>query len=58
MFLPANPDKTYQTLVTSGVSDRPMAVPEGMEDFSHAELLSHYKAPTIFAIPFPSYSAV
>ncbi len=39
LVLPASPDKAFHTLVTSGVSDRPMQVPEGMEGFSHAELM-------------------
>jgi len=39
LFLPANPEKPYHTLVTSGVSDRPMRVPEEMEDFSRTELM-------------------
>jgi len=39
LFLPAHRQKPYHTLVTSGVSDSPMAVPAGMEDFSHAELM-------------------
>lgn len=33
------PDMPYHTLVTSGMSDRPMACPNGMQDCSFAELL-------------------
>lgn len=33
------PERDYYTLVTSGMSDRPMAVPEGAEEFRYAELL-------------------
>jgi hypothetical protein len=29
----------YHVFVTSGVSDKPMTVPEGLEDFRHAELM-------------------
>lgn len=39
LFLPASDEKPYHTLVTSGASDRPMRVPEEMEDFSLAELM-------------------
>ncbi len=31
--------KPYHTLITSGMSDLPMTVPEGAEDFRHAELV-------------------
>jgi len=44
LFLPAHPDKPYHSLVTSGVSDRPMAVPDDMEDFSRVELMVHLPA--------------
>jgi len=33
------PDRNFYTLITSGMSARAMKVPEGMEDFSYAELL-------------------
>jgi hypothetical protein len=39
MFLPANSKKRHHTLVTSGVSDRAMRIPQGREDFSRAELI-------------------
>jgi hypothetical protein len=39
LFVPATADRPYHLLVTSGVSDEPMNVPEGMEKFSRAELL-------------------
>lgn len=39
LYIPASSDRPYSVLVTSGVSDIPMAVPEGMEDFDRAELL-------------------
>ncbi len=39
LFVPATPDRPYHVLVTSGVSDEPMKVPEGMEQFRSAELL-------------------
>jgi hypothetical protein len=32
------PARNYYTLVTTGMSDRPMNVPKGMENFSHLEL--------------------
>jgi predicted Zn finger-like uncharacterized protein len=32
-------DRPYHTLVTSGMSDLPMTVPEGAEEYRHAELL-------------------
>jgi len=32
------PERPYYTLVTSGMSDRPMTTPPGAEDFAHAEL--------------------
>lgn len=35
----ATEDRPYSVLATSGVSDLPMAVPEGLEDYSRAELL-------------------
>jgi Suppressor of fused protein (SUFU) len=31
--------RPYHVLVTSGVSDKPMTVPEGLEDLRHAELM-------------------
>jgi hypothetical protein len=33
-------DRPWHTLVTSGMSDRPMHVPDGAEDFAHAELVA------------------
>ena len=33
------PSKNYYTLVTTGMSDRPMNVPKGMENVAHLELL-------------------
>lgn len=39
LFIPGDPRRPYNLLVTSGVSDLPMAVPEGNEEFRHAELL-------------------
>mgnify|MGYP000007466820 CR=1 FL=1 len=33
------PDRHYYTLVTSGMSDLPMSVPQGAEDFRFAELM-------------------
>jgi hypothetical protein len=37
--VPATADRPYQVLVTSGVSDLPMLVPDGMEKYARAELL-------------------
>jgi len=39
LFIPATEDRRYHVLVTSGVSDEPMNVPEGLEKFRRAELL-------------------
>jgi hypothetical protein len=39
LWVPATADRPYQVLVTSGVSDEPMTVPEGMEQYRRAELL-------------------
>lgn len=33
------PNKNYYTLITSGMSDLPMTVPQGAEDFRYAELM-------------------
>jgi hypothetical protein len=44
LFLPASEKKPYHTLVTSGVSDRPMKVPEGAEGFRLAELMINLPA--------------
>jgi hypothetical protein len=33
------PERNYYTLVTSGMSDRPMAAPDGAEEFKYAELM-------------------
>ncbi|WP_294391129.1 suppressor of fused domain protein [Prosthecobacter sp.] len=38
-FVPPTPDRPFHTLVTSGMSDRPMTVPSGAEEFRHAELM-------------------
>jgi hypothetical protein len=38
-FVTATKERPYHVLVTSGVSDEPMNVPEGMEEFRRAELL-------------------
>ena len=37
--VPPNPGRDFHTLITSGMSDRPMTVPEGAKDFQFAELL-------------------
>ncbi len=37
--IPPSEERPYWTLVTSGMSDLPMAAPEGCEDFAHAELM-------------------
>ena len=37
--IPPSDDRPYWTLVTSGMSDLPMAAPEGREEFAHAELM-------------------
>jgi len=39
LFIPAGDERPYHTLVTSGVSDLPMTVPEGMENMDRVELL-------------------
>lgn len=39
LFVPADKTRPYHVLVTSGVSDQPMKVPEGAEEFRRAELL-------------------
>lgn len=39
LFLPAHAEMPHHTLVTSGVSDKPMDVPEGMEQVKYAELM-------------------
>jgi hypothetical protein len=39
LLVPATDERPYHVLVTSGVSDEPMKVPEGMEEFRRAELL-------------------
>jgi hypothetical protein len=38
-FVPPGPGRDYVTLVTSGMSDRPMTVPQGAEAWRFAELL-------------------
>jgi hypothetical protein len=35
----ATPERPYHVLITSGMSDRPMIVPEGSEDLGYAELV-------------------
>lgn len=37
--IPPTEERPYWTLVTSGMSDLPMSVPEGREEFAHAELM-------------------
>jgi hypothetical protein len=37
--IPSSDDRPYHTLVTSGMSERPMTVPAGAEDFRFAELM-------------------
>ncbi len=37
-IVPPSAQRPYYTLVTSGMSDRPMTAPAGAEDFAHAEL--------------------
>jgi len=37
--VPPTDDRPFWTLVTSGMSDRPMTVPEGAEDYAFAELV-------------------
>lgn len=39
LFIPATVKRPYHVLVTSGVSDEPMKVPEGAEDFNRVELI-------------------
>jgi hypothetical protein len=38
-FIPPGPGRNYHTLVTTGMSDRPMRTPEGAEAFAYAELM-------------------
>ena len=37
--VPPSEERPFWTLVTSGMSDKPMTVPEGAEDFAYAELM-------------------
>jgi hypothetical protein len=37
--VPASPERPFQTLITSGMSDRPMSAPEGAEEACFAELV-------------------
>ena len=37
--VPPTDDRPFWTLVTSGMSDKPMTVPEGAEEYAHAELM-------------------
>jgi hypothetical protein len=39
LFVPATEERPYHVLVTSGVGDEPMTVPEGAEGYRHAELM-------------------
>lgn len=39
LFVKATPERPYHVLVTSGVSDLPMNVPEGLEELARAELM-------------------
>lgn len=39
LFIPATDDRPFHVVMTSGVSDLPMLVPEGMDDFNRVELL-------------------
>ncbi|MDO9452576.1 MAG: suppressor of fused domain protein [Stagnimonas sp.] len=39
LFIPATAKQPYHVLVTSGVSDEPMKVPEGAEEFNRVELI-------------------
>src|SRR5262245_177012 len=39
LWVPATAARPYHVLVTSGVSDEPMTVPEGMEPYRRAELM-------------------
>jgi len=39
LLIPAADDRPFHVLVTSGMSDLPMSVPDGLEDFQRAELL-------------------
>ncbi|MEW4568627.1 suppressor of fused domain protein [Tautonia sp. JC769] len=39
LLIPPADDRPFKVLVTSGVSERPMAVPEGLEEFRRAELM-------------------
>lgn len=38
-IVPPRPDRNFNTLITSGMSERAMKVPEGAEEFSYAELM-------------------
>jgi Suppressor of fused protein (SUFU) len=40
-WVQSRPDRPFHTLVTSGMSERPMRVPEGAEGFQYAELVLH-----------------
>lgn len=37
--VPPGPDREFHTLITTGMSDKPMTVPEGAEEFRFAELV-------------------
>ena len=39
LYIPPTSERPFTVLVTSGVSDLPMTVPEGMEDYARAEFL-------------------
>lgn len=38
-WIEPTPERDFHTLVTSGMSDRPMTVPDGAEEYQYAELL-------------------
>jgi len=44
LIIPSNANKPYHTLVTCGVSEMPMTVPQGVEDFKYAELMINLPA--------------
>ncbi|MFM9962181.1 MAG: suppressor of fused domain protein [Planctomycetaceae bacterium] len=37
--IPPEPGRDFHTLITTGMSDKPMTVPDGAEDFQYAELV-------------------
>jgi len=48
-IIPPGPARNFVTLFTAGMSDRPMNVPEGQEEFRFAELIMmpHELAPVV-----------